>query len=226
MTTEFENLALLLLALLVIVSIVQLVFAVILFRYMKRIAGALGTMREGAAPGSEGAGVIPGGWGPSGLSREPPGGRGPSGPGKGPLWSGTPVPRAPEPGVPETKAEPLRPRPAVAAAPVKAEILKDRRDIQGSAQSLSQKYELTDYLIATLDGLVVVSLHPGSSDEAARYSDLYRRKKKPDTPGVTFLGIRHRGEPMLVAMKSDRPLGPEELKGIGEDSEKILNWWL
>jgi hypothetical protein len=43
---------------------------------------------------------------------------------------------------------------------------------------------------------------------------------------VTFVEIRHRGEPMLGIIKSEHPVHPDELKGIREDAEKILNWWL
>jgi hypothetical protein len=106
------------------------------------------------------------------------------------------------------------------------EILEGSPDIQGSIHRLSEKYDLSDFIIATLDGLVVVSLFPGSSDDAARFSDLYRRKRKADAPGVTFLEITHRGEAMLAIARSEAPLPAERLKGIGEDARKILNWWL
>jgi hypothetical protein len=106
------------------------------------------------------------------------------------------------------------------------EILTESPDIQGSIHRLSEKYNMSDFIITTLDGLVVVSLYPGSSEEAARFSDLYRRKKKPDSPGVTFFEIGHRGEAMLGIIRSDHPLSPEEKKGIDEDARKILHWWL
>jgi len=131
------------------------------------------------------------------------------------------VPR-PLPSVPEKEeagpAQPLDARPV--------EILEGSTDIQGSIQRLCEKYSLSDIIITTMDGLVVVSRYPGSSEEAARFSDLYRRRRKPDSPGVTFLEIAHRGEAMLAILKSDRPLTAGESKEIGEDSRKILNWWL
>jgi len=110
--------------------------------------------------------------------------------------------------------------------PPAVELLEESPDIQGSIHRLCEKYHLSDLIITTLDGLVVVSLYPGSSEEAARFSDLYRRRKKPDSPGVTFLEIAHRGETMLAIIRADHPLSPEQLKGIGEDGWKILNWWL
>ena len=106
------------------------------------------------------------------------------------------------------------------------DILTESPGIQVSIHRLSEKYDLSDFIITTLDGLVVVSLYPGSSDEAARSSDLYRRKKKPDSPNVTFLEIAHRGEAMLAIVRSGHPLSPEERKGIDEDARKILDWWL
>jgi hypothetical protein len=143
------------------------------------------------------------------------------------------------------RAAPLPPPPVVAAAgapeaittgkavpaggtppPAPVEILKESSDIQGSIHRLCEKYDLSDFIIATMDGLVVVSLYPGSSEEAARFSDLYRRKKKPDSPGVTFLDIVHQGEAMLCILRSDHPITPEQAKGIGEDARKILDWWL
>ncbi len=101
------------------------------------------------------------------------------------------------------KVEPAREVPVPAI-----DILGESPDIQGSIQRLCEKYDLSDFIITTLDGLVVVSLSPGSSEEAARFSDLYRRKKKPDAPGVTFLDIVHRGDSMLGIVRSDHPLPP------------------
>jgi hypothetical protein len=149
---------------------------------------------------------------------------------RGPVPPPPPPPPAPVPihGVVEAPeavvAEEAGPaRDAVAPA---VEILKESPDIQGSIHRLCEKYDLSDFIITTLDGLVVVSLYPGSSEEAARFSDLYHRKKKPDSPNVTFFEIAHRGEGMLGIIRSDRPLSPEEKKGIDEDALKILHWWL
>ena len=138
-----------------------------------------------------------------------------------------PVP-VPVPGVVEAPeaAVPKGAGPAGGPGAPAVEILRESPDIQGSIQRLSEKYGLSDLIITTLDGLVVVSLFPGSSDEAARFSDLYRRKKKPDSPNVTFFEIAHRGEAMLGVVRSDHPLSPEEKKGIDEDARKILLWWL
>jgi hypothetical protein len=138
-----------------------------------------------------------------------------------------PVP-VPVPGVVEAPeaAVPKGAGPAGEPGAPAVEILRESPDIQGSIQRLSEKYGLSDLIITTLDGLVVVSLFPGSSDEAARFSDLYRRKKKPDSPNVTFFEIAHRGEAMLGVVRSDHPLSPEEKKGIDEDARKILLWWL
>lgn len=137
----------------------------------------------------------------------------------------SPVPAA-EPAVaPQAPAvEQAEPAPAPQAPAV--EILGESPDIMASIQRLCEKYDLSDFIIATLDGLVVVSLYPGSSEEAARFSDLHRRKKRPDSPGVTFLEITHRGEGMLGIARSDQPLTPEQVRGIDEDARKILNWWL
>jgi hypothetical protein len=120
--------------------------------------------------------------------------------------------------------EMARPAPAPQAPAV--EILEEAADIQGSVHRLCEKYHLSDFIITTLDGLVVVSLYPGSSEEAARFSDLYRRKKRPDSPGVTFLEVSYGGEAMLAIARSDHPISPEQMKGIEEDARKILNWWI
>jgi hypothetical protein len=118
------------------------------------------------------------------------------------------------------------PEPVPAPEAPAVELIRESPDIQGSIQRLCEKYDLSDFIITTLDGLVVVSLSPGSAEEAARSSDLYRRRKKPDTPGMTFLEIVHRGEAMLAIARSKRPLSPEQTKAIEEDAKKILNWWL
>jgi hypothetical protein len=147
-----------------------------------------------------------------------------------------PAPQAPAPSPPAVAAEaPMapvapvagkpEPVPALGEAPA-VELFEGSPDIQGSIQRLCQKYDLSDLIITTLDGLVVVSLSPGSSEEAARFSDLYRRRKKPDSPGVTFLEIVHRGEAMLLIARSDHPLSAVQAKEIEEDARKILHWWL
>jgi hypothetical protein len=157
-------------------------------------------------------------WYVRGVAKSMTGARAPEYPPPAAAGAAPPLTLAPE----KEGAEPA-PHPQVQAA---VEILEGTPDIQGSIHRLCEKYTLSDIIITTLDGLVVVSRYPGSSEEAARFSDLYRRKKKPDSPGVTFLEIAHRGEAMLAIVRSDRPLTPEETKGIGEDAGKILNWWL
>ncbi|MGE5832755.1 MAG: hypothetical protein ACM3X8_07545 [Methanomicrobiales archaeon] len=123
---------------------------------------------------------------------------------------------------------PASPVPVGVAAPPApgTEILGDSPDIQESIRRLCKKYALSDFIISTLDGLVVVSLSPGSSEDAARFSDLYRRKRRPDSPGVSFLEVFHRGEAMLAIARSDLAPGPDRLREIGEDARKILEWWL
>jgi len=196
MTAVFESMTELLLVVLTIACVVQVVFVGLLLWYMKRVADTLGSMRAPVSP-----------------AQAPP--------------SPLPVPGMAEStgAVAEREAGLAVEEPAAAPAPA-VEILKDSPDIQGSIQKLCEKYNLGDFIITTLDGLVVVSLHPGSSEEAARFSDLHRRKKKPDSPGVTFLEIAHRGEAMLGIIRADHPLLPGEKKGIDEDARKILNWWL
>jgi hypothetical protein len=143
-----------------------------------------------------------------------------------------PIPPPPPAPVPAPEGEAAKAAVAEKAGPASeavvpsVDILKESPDIQGSIQRLCEKYDLSDFIITTLDGLVVVSLYPGSSEEAARFSDLYRRKKKPDSPNVTFFDIDHRGEAMLGVARADRTLIPEERRGIGEDARKILDWWL
>jgi hypothetical protein len=200
MTAEFESMAVLLLVLLIIICLVQVIFVGLLLWYVKRMADTLGRMSAPASP-------------------SPPPPPSPS--------SMTPAPTAEVVEVPRSvvaeKAGPAEE--ARAAAPI-PEILTESSDIQGSIHRLCEKYHLSDFIITTLDGLVVVSLYTGSSEEAARFSDLYRRRKKPDSPQVTFFEIAYRGEAMLGIIKSDHPLSPEEKKGIDEDARKILHWWL
>jgi len=198
MTADFESMTELLLVILAIACLVQLVFVGLLLWYLKRVADTLGSMRAKVSP-----------------LQFPP--------------SPVPMPGTGEsPGAAGVKRTgPAREEPAVSPPPSPVvDILRDSPDIQESIHRLCEKYNLGDFIITTLDGLVVVSLHPGSSEEAARFSDLFRRKKKPDSPGVTFLEIAHRGEAMLGIVRADHTLTPEEKKGIDEDARKILNWWL
>jgi hypothetical protein len=196
MTAEFENMTVLLLVVLTIACLVQVVFVGLLLLYMKRVADTLWRTRAPVSP-----------------PQAPP--------------SPGPVPGMEEAPGTAKSGETGRTAEAPAAVPAPAvEILRDSPDIQGSIHRLCEKYNLSDFIIATLDGLVVVSMYPGSSEEAARFSDLYRRKKKPDSPGVTFLEISHHGEAMLAIVRADHPLSPEEEKGISEDARRILDWWL
>ena len=201
MTAEFESMTELLLVVLTIACLAQIVLVGLLLWYMKRVADTLGGLK-----------------GPLPVSPPPQ-----------PPVSSQPVPApVPIPSVVEAPkpvvAEKQRPAPAGPAP--KLDVLTESPDIQVSVHRLCEKYHLSDFIITTLDGLVVISRYPGSSEEAARSSDLYRRKKKPDSPGVIFFEIPHSGEAMLGIIRSDHPLTPEEKKGIEEDARKILDWWL
>jgi hypothetical protein len=207
MTAEFESMAELLLVVLTIICMVQLAFTGLLLWYLKRMADSLRGGAAAAAPSSPEPGA---------ATAPAPGEAGEAAPAAPPVDTGAPV--APVAAV--TAATPLEP------APPAVDVLGDSPGIQASIGRLSEKYRLKDFIIATLDGLVVVSLGPGSSDDAARFSDLHRRKRKPDVPGVTFLELVHRGEPMLAILRSDHPLTPGQVRGVEEDARKILNWWL
>jgi hypothetical protein len=204
MTAEFESMVGLLLVILTITCIVQAVILGVLVWYMKRVEASLaGAKAEGIPPLA-----------PAGLAAVEP------------IAPGEPAPRPPareaKKSAPAPVAATAPPAPAVPAV----DLLGGSPDIQASILRLCEKYDLADFIITTLDGLLVVSLSPGASEEAARFSDLYRRKKKPEGPGVTFLELNHRGEAMLGIARSDRSLSPDQLRGIGEDARKILNWWL
>jgi hypothetical protein len=212
MTAEFESLVELLLVILTITCILQVVFMALLLWYVKRVTESLGSAR---------AAVLPPPPAPAAMAAPEPKAAAPAGP-------VSPAPAVPAPKAPagvEGRSAPPAPAAAAPVAP-SVDLFGGSPDIQGSILRLCEKHGLSDFIIATLDGLLVVSLSPGSSEEAARFSDLYRRKKKPDAPGVTFLEMGHRGEAMLGIARSDRPLTPDQLRGIGEDARKILNWWL
>ena len=197
MTAEFESLAELLLVILTVLCILQLFLVGLILWYVKRMKNSLG---------SAGAAVLPPPAQPAAAAA----------PGPGAMAEGAKRP-APSPPARVTRTT------TVATA---KDVLGESTDIQGSILRLCEKYGLSDFIIATMDGLLVVSLSPGASEEAARCSDLYRRRKKPDTPGVTFLEIDHHGETMLGITRADRPLTPDQARGIGEDARKILDWWL
>jgi hypothetical protein len=199
MATEFEITVELLLVILTITCILQVVFMGLLLRYMRQAMESLGSARAGVLPSpAAGAGSAPS---PKAAATKAP----------------AEVPKRPASAAPVATAEPVAPA---------VDLIGGSPDLQGSILRLCEKYDLADFIITTLDGLLVVSLFPGSSEEAARFSDLYRRKKKPDTQGVTFLEMDHQGEAMLCIAKSDRPIPPDQLRVIGEDARKILHWWL
>jgi len=199
MTAEFESIAELLLVVLTITCILQLVFVGLLFWYVKRMMESLGRARTAVLPPP-----VP----PVAAARVP---EAPAAGLAGQAW-------APE--VPVIRAT------TVSKAAPTVDLVSGSPDIRGSIHRLCGKYDLTDFIIATMDGLLVVSLQPGSTEVAAHYSDLYRRKKQPDSPGVTFLEIDHRGEAMIGVARSNRPLTSDQIRGIGEDAQKILDWWL
>jgi len=211
MAAEFGSIVELLLVILTITCIVQAVFVGVLLWYVKRLTEFLAGARAGVAPPpAPAAPVVPAAKPPAPAPPAP-----------------APVPPAPKVLAEEVKTSAPAPVAAmVAPAAPAVDLIGGSPDIQGSILRLCEKHGLSDFIIATMDGLLVVSLSPGSSDEAARFSDLYRRKKKPDTPGVTFIEMSHMGEAMLGVARSDRPLSPDQQRGIGEDARKILNWWL
>jgi hypothetical protein len=106
------------------------------------------------------------------------------------------------------------------------EILEGRRDIRGSIQAICDKFSLRDLIITTRDGLVVVSLTPGVAEEAARLSGIHRRGGKADGKDLHFLPVVHRGDELLVILRTDRIPDERERRAIEKDVAQILNWWL
>ena len=200
MATEFESLAILLLQVLVLVCALQVVLGLVIVYYMTRVQELV-----------RGAGVFH--EQPVRARPIPP--REPAPPPPPP--SPTPAPPPPVPG--GGSRPPTRPGWAV-------EILEGRRDIRGSIQAICDKFSLRDLIITTRDGLVVVSLTPGVAEEAARLSGIHRRGGKADGKDLHFLPVVHRGDELLVILRTDRIPDERERRAIEKDVAQILNWWL
>lgn len=92
--------------------------------------------------------------------------------------------------------------------------------------TITEKYNLASFTLATADGLLIGSTKRGAEDEAARYSYLYTQGTLQDETGAELLGIPHHGETVIGIARPSEPLSPELASALEQDTRDVLQHWV
>ena len=85
-------------------------------------------------------------------------------------------------------------KPGVLPRPGDTSVIEGMPDITTSLRTLTEKYSLDQFTIATADGLVFASSGgEDAQDDAARFSEMFANDPLTETPGVTLFGLDHKG---------------------------------
>jgi len=92
--------------------------------------------------------------------------------------------------------------------------------------TITEKYGLASFTLATADGLLIGSTKAGAEDEAARCSYLYTQGKLQDETGAELLGIPHHGEVVIGIIRPSDPLSAELASALERDTRNALQHWV
>ena len=130
------------------------------------------------------------------------------------------------PAVPVKTAAPLPP----AAAPRQAspiDLTKGRGDITQSYSALTEKYGVSQFTLATADGLVFASSGSASAQtDAAVFSGEYAKNPSAQHTGVILFGLEHKGSQLIGIVRTKTVLPEGIVRQIIADTKDILNWWI
>jgi hypothetical protein len=106
------------------------------------------------------------------------------------------------------------------------DIFKAYSDIGDNMKALKKKYELDSITLASEDGLVIASSDLEGSRLAAEYSQIMKKLQEPVDCRIHLLKMHYRGSPLIMIIRTEKPLPPVWLSSIEDDVRKILNMWL
>jgi hypothetical protein len=118
-------------------------------------------------------------------------------------------------------------KPGVLPRPGTTSVTDGMADITSSFRTLTGKYSLDQFTLATADGLVFAS--SGGEDahaDAARFGEMFVNDPLVETPGVILFGLDHKGSGLVGIIRTDLRIPEEVEKMIESDTKDILNWWI
>ncbi|MEI7857520.1 MAG: hypothetical protein WCH85_08465 [Methanomicrobiales archaeon] len=137
---------------------------------------------------------------------------------------------------PETKPEYVlpstaRPTPFVRVAevpkPKDIDFTTTCNNMTESLVALSERYTLDNFTIATADCLIFESTSGDAArNDAAIYSELFKKNPLAETPGITLFGLNHKGSDLIGIIHTEIPLPQSTRYQIETDLKVILNHWV
>jgi len=111
--------------------------------------------------------------------------------------------------------------------PKDIDLTNTSKDMTESLEALVGKYSLSNFTIATADGLLFGS-SGGDTDQAdsATYSEIFKNDPLTETPGVVLFGLTHKGSELIGIVRAKTPLPNKIVQQIAADTKVILNWWI
>jgi hypothetical protein len=111
--------------------------------------------------------------------------------------------------------------------PADTSVTEGMADITASLRTLTQKYSLDQFTIATADGLVFAS--SGGEDaqgDAARFGEMFVNDPLTETPGVRLFGLDHKGSDLVGIIRTKLQVPDDVAMLIERDTKDILNKWI
>jgi hypothetical protein len=118
-------------------------------------------------------------------------------------------------------------KPGVLPRPENISVTEGIPDITTSLSTLTEKYSLDQFTIATADGLVFASSGgDDAQDDAARFGGMFANNPLAETPGVILFGLDHKGSDLVGIIRTKLQITNEVAQLIERDTKDILNKWI
>jgi hypothetical protein len=118
-------------------------------------------------------------------------------------------------------------KPGVLPRPGSTSVTEGIPDITTSLRTLTEKYSLDQFTIATADGLVFASSGgEDAQDDAARFGGMFVHDPPAPTPGVLLFSVDHKGSGLVGIIRTNLQVPGEFLQMIEKDTKDILNRWI
>jgi len=118
-------------------------------------------------------------------------------------------------------------KPGVLPRPGDTSVIEGAPDITTSLRTLTEKYSLDQFTIATADGLVFASSGgEDAQDDAARFGEMFASDPLAETPGVTLFGLDHKSSDLVGIIRTNLQIPGDVAEMIERDTKDILNRWI
>jgi hypothetical protein len=118
-------------------------------------------------------------------------------------------------------------KPGVLPRPGDTSVTEGMIDISTSLRTLTEKYSLDQFTIATADGLVFASSGgEDAQDDAARFGEMFANDPLTETPGVVLFGLDHKGSDLVGIIRTNLWIPGDVTSMIERDTKDILNRWI